>query len=186
MRLTDLLAVGAKIGLLGFGGGYAVLAVIREETVTRRRWLSAEQFDHVIEMTALAPGATTINVLGALGYRFAGLSGMATIVSAVLLPSFFLVLALAASTAAVHVPLVQSALRGVEAAVVGLLVAVLWDLVHDLRPRRPEWVVIALAAILTILDVNPALVVLGGALAGYLSARLFPKSVAKEDHAERR
>ncbi|MCY0881760.1 MAG: chromate transporter, partial [Firmicutes bacterium] len=88
--LTALMSVYMKIGILGFGGGYAVLSFIRTEIVTEHAWLSGSQFDHVVEMTAFAPGPTTSNVLASIAYRLHGWRGLIFGITAALWPSFLL------------------------------------------------------------------------------------------------
>jgi chromate transporter len=166
--LAELARVYAKIGLLGFGGGYAVLAFIHDEVVDRRRWLNAQQFDHLVEMSSFAPGATTVNVMAAIAYRLHGWRGLVLGTLAVLWPSFLLVAALARVTTVLHVAWVEGALRGVEVAVIGLLADVVFTLSREI-PRVPVTIAMAVGAgILVLAGLNPALVLLFVALAGLL------------------
>ncbi len=112
--LLALIGVYTKIGILGFGGGYAVLAFIRSEVVDKHGWQSAEQFDHVVEMTAFAPGPTTSNVLAAIAFRLHGWKGMVLGSIAALWPSFVLIMILAAVTRVLHNPWLSGALHGIE------------------------------------------------------------------------
>ncbi|PWI56930.1 chromate transporter [Sulfoacidibacillus thermotolerans] len=186
VRLRDVWRVYTKIGVLGFGGGFAVLSFIRTETVERHQWLTDEQFDHVIEFTSFSPGATTINVMTAVAYRIRGWMGVVVGITAVLWPSFLLILGLATVTSMIHSPWVQGILAGIEAAVVGLLVVVVRSLYLEL-PRKKFYLVLAiLAGLLTFLGLNPALVVLFAALAGivaYFSERHLKGAKAKRPRA---
>lgn len=158
--LGELVKVYGKIGILGFGGGYAVLAFIRSETVERQKWITEAQFDHVVEMMSFAPGATTINVMAAIAYRLQGWPGLLTGTVAVLWPSFVLILALAQVTAVLHNPWVAGSLKGVEVAVVGLLIDVVVTLAKEV-PRAAITVALAvLAGALVFLGINPALTLL--------------------------
>ncbi len=169
-----MVQVYGKIGILGFGGGYAVLAFIRSETVEERRWLTPEQFDHILEMTSFAPGATTVNVMAAIAYRLRGWPGLLAGTVAVLWPSFLMILALARLTEALHDPWVLGALKGVEVAVVGLLIDVVVTLAKEV-PRAAITVALGvLAGVLVLLGINPALTLLLVAaigLADYLIRR---------------
>lgn len=183
VRLRDVWTVYTKIGVLGFGGGFAVLSFIRAETVERHHWLTDEQFDHIIEFTAFSPGATTINVMAAIAYRLRGVLGVLIGISAVLWPSFLLILGLATVTSSIQSPWLHGALTGIEAAVVGLLVVVVRSLFSDL-PRKKIYPVIAvLAGLLTIFGMNPAFVVLLAALSGMLAFSLRRRTMrVKEKH----
>jgi chromate transporter len=164
--LGDLGLVYTKIGMVGFGGGYAVLSLIRSEVVERRGWLRPESFDHLLEMTAFAPGATTVNVLTAIAYRLVGLPGVLLGTLALLWPSFVLMLALAASTALLHTAWLVGALRGVEVAVIGLLATVVVTLGGDLPRAIPLYVLALLAFLLTLFGFSPLLAVLLSAALG--------------------
>jgi chromate transporter len=166
--LSELAKVYVKIGILGFGGGYAVLAFIRDEVVERHQWLDATQFDHVVEMASFAPGATTVNVMAAIAYRLNGWRGLVLGTVAVLWPSFLLVAALARLTAVLHVGWVEGALRGVEVAVIGLLADVVLTLSREI-PRVPVTIAMGVgAAILVLMGLNPALTLFFVATAGLI------------------
>lgn len=149
-----------KIGILGFGGGYAVLAFIRTETVERQRWITAAQFDRMVEMMSFAPGATTINVMAAIAYRLNGWRGLLAGTAAVLWPSFVLILLMARLTAVLHSPWLAGALKGVEVAVVGLLIDVVIMLGKEVPVALLTVCLALLAAVLVLVGVNPALTLL--------------------------
>lgn len=166
--LKQLAQVYTKIGVLGFGGGFAVLAFIRSEVVDAHHWITPDQFDHMVEMSAFSPGPTTTNVLAAIAYRLKGWRGLIVGTIAVLWPSFLLILALAKLTAVLHDPWITGALRGMEIAVVGLLVDVIWTLWHDV-PHQTVTVAVALGAGgLTWLGINPALIVVSAATLAFV------------------
>ena len=67
-----------KIGLFTFGGGYAMIALLEEEFIQRRKWLDKDEF---LDMTAIAestPGPVAINSATYLGYKLAKVPGAAT------------------------------------------------------------------------------------------------------------
>ena len=82
-----------KIGLFTFGGGYAMIALLEEEFIQRRKWLDKDEF---LDMTAIAestPGPVAINSATYLGYKLAKVPGAATATVAVCLPSFLIIYA---------------------------------------------------------------------------------------------
>ncbi|MCY0863624.1 MAG: chromate transporter [Sulfobacillus sp.] len=175
VSLGRLLAVYTKIGLLGFGGGYAVLSFIRSELVDQHHWIPAEQFDHVVEMASFAPGATTINVLAALAYRIHGFIGMVAGTIAVLWPSFLLVVGLARLTAALQNPVLLGVLHGMEIAVIGLLLNVVVTLGRDVPRTFGMLIPFTAGWGLTLVGWNPAAIILviaaGGILTTYVQTR---------------
>ena len=182
--LKTLLQVYGKIGILGFGGGFAVLSFIRSEVVTRHHWLTEEQFDHVVEMTSFAPGPTTTNVMAAIAYRLLGWQGLVLGTVAVLWPSFLLILALSKLTRLLHSVWMVGVLRGIELAVIGLLVDVVFTLWHDVPKSWLTGGLALVAVAASLLDINPALIILLVAAVGVLDflVRKKPLVPPKSDH----
>ena len=92
--LETLLFTFFKIGLFTFGGGYAMIALLEEEFIQRRKWLDKDEF---LDMTAIAestPGPVAINSATYLGYKLAKVPGAATATVAVCLPSFLIIYAI--------------------------------------------------------------------------------------------
>jgi chromate transporter len=157
-----------KIGTIGFGGGYAVLDLIHSELVVKHKWLTEQRFENMTALSEMAPGALTVNLLAVLAYRLGGLGAMIAATVALLLPSFLLIVVLAGVFLAWQNNLVvQYAMEGLTAGVVGLLLAVVWDMVK----RIPgHWCCFAVGIVALfiglVFPVNPIWLVLMGGLAG--------------------
>jgi chromate transporter len=81
------------LGLVGFGGGIAVLAQIENRIVARRGWASLEQYLEAAALAQSVPGAVAVNALAFLGLWLAGVPAALTLVTGFILPSFVLLLA---------------------------------------------------------------------------------------------
>ena len=92
--LFELFRVYLKISLLGFGGPSAHLALMLDEVVERRGWITREHFLHLVGVTNLLPGPNSSEVAIHIGYTQRGRVGALTTGLAFLLPAFFIVLAL--------------------------------------------------------------------------------------------
>lgn len=88
-----------KIGLFGFGGGYAMLSMIQGEVVTKYHWLTTQQFTDIVAISQMTPGPIGINSATYVGYSAVvnagyspgiGVLGSALATIAVVLPSFIL------------------------------------------------------------------------------------------------
>ena len=124
LSLLGLGWVFLKIGLTAFGGLGAALALIERELVDRRRVLTKDQLTEALTFTKLLPGSTVVQVVSYVGYRLGGWFGSALATAAFVLPSAVGMTLLAVLYVAVSdVPVVGAALKGLAAAVVGLLVA---------------------------------------------------------------
>lgn len=84
-----------KIGLFGFGGGYAMLSMIQGEVVTRHEWLTPQEFTDIIAISQMTPGPIGINSATYIGYTATGsVWGSALATLALVLPSFIIMLIL--------------------------------------------------------------------------------------------
>ncbi|MEG2340663.1 MAG: chromate transporter [Odoribacter sp.] len=93
MIYWQLLGVYLKIGLFGFGGGYAMLSLIQFEVVDKHHWLTSQQFTDIVAISQMTPGPIGINSATYIGYTATGsVWGSVVATLAVCLPSFLLVL----------------------------------------------------------------------------------------------
>ncbi|MBE7090246.1 MAG: chromate transporter, partial [Clostridiales bacterium] len=61
-----------KIGLITFGGGYAMIAILQKEFVEKKKWLEMEEFADIISIAESTPGPIAINSSTYIGYKLAG------------------------------------------------------------------------------------------------------------------
>ena len=111
-----------KIGLFTFGGGYAMIALLEEEFIQRRKWLDKDEF---LDMTAIAestPGPVAINSATYLGYKLAKVPGAATATVAVCLPSFLIIYAISLFFEQfTQLTVIASAFKGIQICVIYLI-----------------------------------------------------------------
>jgi chromate transporter len=164
----DVARVYLKIGTIGFGGGFAVMDLIHGELVEKHQWLTEQRYQNMVALAEMAPGALTVNLLSGIAYRLGGIKTMVLATAALILPSFIITTLLAGLFLAwQNNPMVNGALEGLTAGVVGLLLAVTWSLVKK-APRHWCCLVVGLAALVLglALPVNPIWLVLMGGMAG--------------------
>lgn len=113
-----------KIGLFGFGGGYAMLSMIQGEVVTHYQWLTPQEFTDIVAISQMTPGPIGINAATYVGYTATGGSILGSIIAtlAVVFPSFILMLLISKFFLrySSH-PTVEAIFSGLRPAVVGLL-----------------------------------------------------------------
>ena len=111
-----------KIGLFTFGGGYAMIALLEEEFIQRRKWLDKDEF---LDMTAIAestPGPVAINSATYLGYKLAKVPGAATPPVAVCLPSFLIIYAISLFFEQfTQLTVIANAFKGIQVCVIYLI-----------------------------------------------------------------
>lgn len=90
MVLLKLFYVFFKIGMLGFGGGYAMLSLIQFEVVDHYAWATLGEFSDMLAISQMTPGPVSINTATYVGYAVAGLPGAVVATIALCLPSFLM------------------------------------------------------------------------------------------------
>lgn len=112
-----------KIGLFGFGGGYAMLSLVQDEVVVKQGWITEQQFTDIVALSQVTPGPIGINSATYIGYTATG-SILGAIVStlAVSLPSFILVMLISIAFSRFRQNRwVEAAFVGIRPASVGLI-----------------------------------------------------------------
>lgn len=123
MVLT-LFATMFKIGLFTFGGGYAMLALLENEFVEKRKWMEKEEFLDMVAIAESTPGPIAINSATYIGYRKGGVLGSALSTLGVVLPSFIIIFTISLFfDAFLSFTYVSYAFRGIQACVVYLILS---------------------------------------------------------------
>ena len=127
--LAEVARLFFKLGVIGFGGPAAHIAMMREEVVRRRRWVSDERFLDLLGMTNLIPGPNSTEMAIHLGYVRAGWPGLLLGGSCFIVPAVLIVLTLA--WLYVHygaTPAATSALYGVIPVIIAVVAQAIWAL----------------------------------------------------------
>ena len=192
VREGDLVPLGAalrywlRLGFINFGGPAGQIAIMHDELVDRKRWISSNRFLHALNYCMLLPGPEAQQLAIYIGWLLNGnLGGIAAGVFFVL-PAFFLILGLS-WTYAVHgeVAWIAAVFYGLQAAVIALVAAAVIR-VGSKALRNPVMVGIAAAAFGAIffLKVPFPLIVLAAALLGLVGARVAPEIFSGYGHGE--
>lgn len=136
-----------KIGLFGFGGGYAMLSMIQGEVVTRYGWVTSQEFTDMIAISQMTPGPIGINSATYVGYTSVvnagygsmwGIFGSSIATFAVVLPSFILMLTISKFFLKYQKNRsVEAVFSGLRPAVVGLLASAALVLMN--RENFGDW-----------------------------------------------
>jgi chromate transporter len=147
-----------KIGLVGFGGGLAVIAQIRSLTVQKRHWLNEFEFAEGFALAQSLPGTAAGNVATYVGLKLRGWRGAGVAISAFILPSTLLMIILAILYRHLrYLPNTDRLFHGLNAAVVALVVVTAWRMGKNTLRHRWQWVVGVLAC-LTVVAVGATVV----------------------------
>lgn len=120
--LFDLFLTFAKIGVFTFGGGYAMIAMIENHCVERKKWISHDEMMNVTVIAESTPGPIAINAATFVGYKQAGFLGAVIATLGIVLPSFLIIFAISSLLDHfLEITVIASAFKGIKIAV-GILI----------------------------------------------------------------
>ena len=156
-----------------FGGGLGVLGLLQEQLVTLRRILPDKELLTLWSIGRLMPSGTMTAVAVAVGYRLAGFAGTVVALVAMILPGFVCVVILTiAYDYLAHGPVLDYIDATLLPAALGIIVVSALRLGRPLMRLSLDFVFVVAACVLVVWpEVNPALVILGGGIAGALFLR---------------
>ena len=165
-RLREVTAVFLKLGTIAFGGPAAHIAMMRDEVVNRRGWVTEGYFLDLLGASNIIPGPNSTEMTIHLGYQRAGRQGLVVAGVAFILPAFLIVLAIAALYVRYGtLPEAQWLLYGIKPAILAVVVQALWKL-GKTAVRGPLTAAVGIAALAAyFLRVNELLILAVGALA---------------------
>lgn len=113
-----------KIGLFTFGGGYAMISLLENEFVERKKWLTHDEFMNLVVIAESTPGPIAINSATYIGYKAAGTAGSFYATLGVCIPSFVIIYIISKFLDAfLSFSVVAAAFRGIQACVVYLILS---------------------------------------------------------------
>jgi chromate transporter len=153
VRLRQLVGYFLKLGTLGFGGPIALAGYMQRDLVERRQWISKEDYVRGLALAQLAPGPLAAQLAIYLGWVRARLVGATLVAFAFVVPSFVMVLGLAAAYVELGgLPWMQGLFYGVGAAVIAIIARSVQKLTKLTLAKDPVlWIVFAINAGVTAL-----------------------------------
>ena len=160
-----------KIGLFGFGGGYAILPLISHEVVGERGWMAPGEFADMVAISQTTPGPVALNTATYVGFTQAGILGSAIATLTICLPPFVIMLLVCRFFLSMKDnPRVAGAMRLLRPTVVGLVLAAALFLMN--RESFADWksvVIFAAAFALTVFaKIHPIPLLVGAGAVGWL------------------
>lgn len=163
-----------KIGTFTIGGGYAMIPLMEQEIVDRRRWLSREEFLNQLALSQSMPGVLAVNMATGLGYRLRGLRGaFSAIAGNIVMPVLFIITLAMLFRHFRDNPYVERFFMGVRPAVVALIAAPVFRLAQSAKVTWATcWIPILAALLIWLFDVSPILVILAAVVLGFVYGRM--------------
>jgi chromate transporter len=169
-----------KLGCISFGGPAGQIAIMHDELVERRRWISERRFLHALNFCMALPGPEAQQLASYIGYSLYGVRGAITSGSLFVLPSFVLLCAMSGVYVEFgNVTVVEGVVRGLGAAVVALVAAAVIRVGGRVIHTAAALALAAAAFVLIMLTVPFPVVLIAAALIGYFGGRFNPSLLGR-------
>ena len=168
--ILQLFTIFFKIGAFTVGGGYAMIPLIEAEIVTKKGWVTKEDFLDLLAIAQSAPGVFAVNIAIFIGYRLRGVRGCLVTALGAILPSFLIILCIALFFLRFKGnPTVEAIFRGIRPAVVALIAAPTFNLAKAAKINRYTiWIPIISALLIWLLGFSPIWIILLAGIRGYV------------------
>lgn len=161
--LAELAVFFVRLGLTAFGGPAAHIAMMRQEAVERRKWMSNARFVDLVGVTNLIPGPSSTELALYLGYLHAGWLGLLVAGVCFISPAALSVLALAwAYVTYGSLPQIGWLFYGIQPVVVAIIALAIWNLGRTILRSIQAGVLVALIFALYVLGMNVVLLLFAG------------------------
>jgi chromate transporter len=168
-RLRELAALFLRLGAIGFGGPAAHIALMQDEVVIRKKWLTRQRFLDLVGATNLIPGPNSTELAIHIGRDRAGWPGLVVAGAAFIAPAFVIVLALACLYARYGTtPAAESLLYAIAPVIIAVVVIALWQLS---RTAVKSWLLAAIGGAVLVFylaGVNELVLLAGAAFVSLL------------------
>ena len=149
--LVSLFLSFLEIGAFTFGGGYAMIAILENEFVVKKKWLEKEEFLDMVAIAESTPGPVAVNSATYIGYRLSGVAGAAVATLAVVLPSFVIIYIISLFLERfLALRWVSYAFKGIQVCVVYLIFTAGLRLLKSIEKRKEGIFIFTVVLILTV------------------------------------
>ena len=137
-----------KIGVFTFGGGYAMIALLENEFVAKKKWLEKDEFLDVAAIAESTPGPIAINAATYIGYKNAGIIGSIIATLGICIPSFVIIYAISLFfDAFLSLKLVAYAFKGIQICVVYLILTAGLKMLKQMKKTTFNMIIISITLI---------------------------------------
>ena len=137
-----------KIGLFTFGGGYAMIALLENEFVEKKKWLEKDEFLDVAAIAESTPGPIAINAATYIGYKNTGMIGSMIATLGICIPSFVIIYAISLFLDAfLSLTLVAYAFRGIQICVVYLIISAGLKMLKQMKKTAFNIIIVSITII---------------------------------------
>lgn len=170
ISLWKLYALFFKMGMFTFGGGYAMLPILKKEAVEKQKWLTEEELLNYYSIGQCTPGIIAVNAASFIGYKLRKVSGLISATLGVISPSVIIILLVAALLRQyMGNPYFQWAFGGIRICVIALIIDTVWDLWQKGVKDARGYIIFTIAALLLwFFNLSAIAIVVLATLAGFI------------------
>jgi len=151
-NIITLFLTMMKIGLFTFGGGYAMLALLENEFVSRKKWLDKDEFLNMAAIAESTPGPIAINAATYIGYKNAGVAGAIFATLGMCIPSFVIIYIISLFfDAFLAFSYVEYAFRGIQVGVIYLILSAGMKMLKGVEKNTFNYLIIVLVSFTMVL-----------------------------------
>lgn len=167
-KSLELFLIFAKIGAFTFGGGYAILPMLRHEFIEKRHWVDNDEIMDYFAVAQCTPGVIAVNSATLIGRKINGISGGIFATLGVVFPSVVIISLIAMFLKSfAGMPLVSRAFSGIRACVCALILSVISGLFKkSVVDKLTLFIAVAVFLVMIFLKVSPVICVVCAALVG--------------------
>ena len=152
--LFKLFYTFAKIGLFTFGGGYGMIAIVQDECVDKKKWITDDEFATVLTIAESTPGPIAINCATYTGYAQSGIPGSIAATFGVVLPSFVIIYLISSFfNNLLEIEIVANAFKGIQVGVGLIILRAGYNLYKKMK-KSAFTIAILIIACLVMLAIN--------------------------------
>ena len=152
--LLDLFLTFAKIGLFTFGGGYAMISIIENNCVERKKWISHDEMSNMLVVAESTPGPIAINCATYTGYKMAGFMGALIATLGMAVPSFVVIFVISVFLDNfLEITIIANAFKGIKVGV-GILIFNAGINMVKKMPKKKMGVAIMICSCVAMLAIN--------------------------------
>lgn len=150
--LWTLFLTMLRIGAFTFGGGYAMIALLQDEFVEKKKWIDKDEFLDLVAIAESTPGPIAINSSTYIGYRMGGFIGAVVSTIAMCIPSFVIIYLISLFfDAFLQLEIVAIAFRGIRVCVVFLILSAGWKMLKGIHKDPLSIVILSMTILLMII-----------------------------------
>ncbi len=153
--LWNLFLTFSKIGLFTFGGGYAMISMIEDACVERKKWITHDDMMNITVVAESTPGPIAINCATFVGYKQKGFAGAVTATVGMVLPSFVVILLIAKLLDNfLGITIIANAFKGIKLAVGLLILDAAIKMIKKMQKKPlPQTIMISAAVIMLLINI---------------------------------